>query len=45
LLLVNLPGIEEPLQSGCVVVFDDARLRIRRLLVGGEEPTDASEGG
>jgi hypothetical protein len=31
LLLVSLPGIEEPLQSGCVVLFDDARLRIRRL--------------
>jgi predicted nuclease of predicted toxin-antitoxin system len=44
LLLVNLPGIEEPLQSGCVVVFDDARLRIRRLPVGGEEPADASGG-
>jgi hypothetical protein len=45
LLLVNLPGIEEPLQNGCVVVFDDARLRIRRLPVGGEKPADASEGG
>jgi hypothetical protein len=40
LLLVNLPGIKAPLQSGCVVVFDDARLRIRRLPVGGEEPAD-----
>jgi predicted nuclease of predicted toxin-antitoxin system len=37
LLLTNLPAIEEPLQNGCVVVFDDARLRIRRLPVGGEE--------
>jgi hypothetical protein len=45
LLLVNLPGIEEPLLSGCVVVFDDVRLRIRRLPAGGEEPPDAPEGG
>jgi hypothetical protein len=37
LLLANLGAIEEPLQSGCVVVFDDARLRVRRLPVGGEE--------
>jgi predicted nuclease of predicted toxin-antitoxin system len=37
LLLANLPAIEEPLQTGCVVVFDDARLRVRRLPVGGGE--------
>ena len=37
LLLANLPAIEEPLRSGCVVAFDDARLRIRRLPVGGGE--------
>jgi predicted nuclease of predicted toxin-antitoxin system len=36
-LLSNLPAIEEPLQSGCVVVLKDARLRIRRLPVGGGE--------
>jgi predicted nuclease of predicted toxin-antitoxin system len=35
LLLANLPAIEEPLENGCVVVLDDARLRIRRLPVGG----------
>ncbi len=35
LLLANLPTIEEPLQSGCIVVFDNARLRVRRLPVGG----------
>lgn len=37
MLLSNLPAIEEPLQSGCVVVLEDARLRIRRLPVGGGE--------
>jgi predicted nuclease of predicted toxin-antitoxin system len=37
LLLANLSAIEEPLQTGCVVVFDDARLRLRRLPVGGGE--------
>jgi predicted nuclease of predicted toxin-antitoxin system len=36
-LLANLPATEEPLQSVCVVVLEDARLRIRRLPVGGEE--------
>jgi predicted nuclease of predicted toxin-antitoxin system len=37
LLLANLPAVKEPLETGCVVVFDDARLRVRRLPVGGTE--------
>ena len=37
LLLGNLPAIEQPLGSGCVVVLEDARMRIRRLPVGGGE--------
>ena len=35
LLLANLPAIEKPLEDGCVVVFDEARLRVRRLPVAG----------
>jgi len=31
LLVANLPTIRESLESGCVVVFDDARVRIRML--------------
>jgi len=31
LLLANLPSIEAPLQSGCIVVFDESRIRIRLL--------------
>jgi predicted nuclease of predicted toxin-antitoxin system len=37
ILLSNLLTIEEPLQSGCIVVLEDARLRMRRLPVGGGE--------
>jgi predicted nuclease of predicted toxin-antitoxin system len=31
LLLANLAPLEEPLEQGCVVVFDDARIRIPAL--------------
>ena len=31
LVLANLPAIEDPLGLGCVVVFDEARVRIRML--------------
>ena len=34
LLLANLPALEEVLQSGCVAVIEDARIRIRRLPAG-----------
>lgn len=36
-LLRNLPAIEQLLQNGCVAVLEDARLRVRRLPVGGGE--------
>lgn len=34
LLLVNLPAIMESLERGCVVVFDEARMRVRMLPIG-----------
>jgi predicted nuclease of predicted toxin-antitoxin system len=37
LLLGNLPAIADALNSGCIAVFERARIRIRPLPVGGDE--------
>ena len=35
LLLANVPAVREPLEQGAVVVFEQTRLRIRRLPISG----------
>ena len=35
LLLANLPNVAAALDEGCIVVFDEKRVRIRRLPIGG----------
>ena len=39
LLLANLPSIAQELQKGNVVVLETTRIRVRRLPIGGEEPS------
>ena len=34
-LLANLPHLTESLENGCVVVFDQNRIRVRNLPIGG----------
>jgi len=36
LLLLNLGSVEKDLQEGCVVVFEQNRIRIRSLPIGGD---------
>jgi predicted nuclease of predicted toxin-antitoxin system len=36
LLLSNLPAITDALTAGCVVVFEQTRIRVRSLPVGGD---------
>ena len=36
LLVANLPSITDHIEKGCVVVFDDTRIRIRMLPISGK---------
>jgi predicted nuclease of predicted toxin-antitoxin system len=37
MLLRNLPQLEKSLEDGCVAVIENARVRVRRLPIGGKE--------
>jgi predicted nuclease of predicted toxin-antitoxin system len=37
LLLANLPSIAAAVESGCVAVFEEKRIRLRMLPIGGSE--------
>jgi hypothetical protein len=38
ILRVNLDALAEDLAAGSVVIFESARLRVRRLPIGGQAP-------
>jgi predicted nuclease of predicted toxin-antitoxin system len=40
LLLANLHAIRDALESGAVVVFDESRIRLRRLPLSGSDPEE-----